>query len=162
MNTDFRTVKQSMNGLIHTVITAMKRATLFALVFVCPGALAAEDVWQPREASPLWQSECGSCHMAFPPALLSQGDWHILMQGLDKHFGADATLDAKSRDEIAAFLERNAGSSWVYSSDSRRITETSWFMSKHKGALRMLRKGRIKSLADCAVCHNEHGIESSQ
>ena len=151
-----------MNGLVHTVIVTIKRVILLALMLASPGALADEDVWQPREASSAWQSECGSCHMAFPPALLSKGDWHLLMQQLDKHFGTDASLDTKLRDEISAFLERNAGSSWDYSSDTQRMTETSWFVSKHKGAYRMLRKGRVKSLADCTACHKENSIENPQ
>jgi cytochrome c553 len=137
----------------------MRRLISLILMVVCPVALAAEDVWQPREASPVWQSECGSCHMAFPPALLSGGNWHLLMQGLDKHFGVDASLDTKSRDQISAFLERNAGSGWGYSADSLRMTETSWFVKKHQGAIRLLIKGRVKSLTDCATCHkgNETG-----
>jgi hypothetical protein len=147
-----------MNGSGLAVLTALRRAILLILSVVCQVALA-EDVWQPREASPVWQSECGSCHMAFPPALLSGGDWHLLMQGLDKHYGVDASLDTKSREQISAFLERNAGSGWRYSADSQRITETSWFVNKHKGSIRLLIKGRVKSLADCTACHkgNETG-----
>jgi len=138
----------------------MKRLFVFTLMITCQGALAAEDVWQPRETNPLWQSECGSCHMAFPPALLSSGDWQILMQGLDKHFGVNASLDAKSRDQVAAFLDRNAGSGWTHSADSQRITETAWFIKKHQGSIRMLLKGRIKSLVDCLACHKESGAEN--
>lgn len=137
----------------------MKRAIMLGLIIACPRVLAAEDVWKPREVDPLWQSECGSCHMAFPPALLSSGDWQTLMQGLDKHFGVDASLEAKSRDQIAAYLERNAGSRWGNSADSQRITETSYFIKKHKSAIRMLIKGRVKSLVDCMACHKEDGTE---
>ena len=90
--------------------TLIRRASAVVLLIASQGAFAAEDLWQAKESSPVWQSECGSCHMAFPPALLSKDDWHILMQGLDKHFGVDASLDIKMRDEISAFLERNGGS----------------------------------------------------
>lgn len=144
------------------VNTAMKRVIALALMLACSAALADDDVWQPRETNSAWQSECGSCHMAFPPGLLSKGDWKLLMQHLDKHFGADASLETKLRDDISAFLERNAGSSWDFSSDSQRMTETSWFMRKHKAAYRMLRKGRVKSLADCAACHKGNGIENPE
>ncbi len=98
--------------------------------------------------------------MAFPPVLLSSGDWQILMQGLDKHFGVNASLDANSRDQIAAFLDRNGGSSWGHSADSQRITETSFFVNRHKSSIRMLMKGRVKSLADCMACHKENGTET--
>jgi len=141
----------------------MKRVIVLTLMIACQSVLAAEDVWQPRENSPLWQNECGSCHMAFPPALLSSGDWQLLMRNLDKHFGVDASLDAKSRDQIAAFLDRNAGSRWGgHSADSQRITETSYFMKKHKGSIRLLIKGRVKSLADCLACHKQDGTETPE
>jgi hypothetical protein len=91
--------------------------------------------------------------MAFPPALLTQDNWQSMMQRLDKHFGVDASLDPKQRDDIAAFLQHNSGSSWTRSSDSLRITETGWFKKRHVGGIKMLDKGRIKTLADCLACH---------
>jgi hypothetical protein len=152
-----------MYGLIRAAITTKKRVITLALIIACPAAFAAEDVWTPREASQVWQEECGCCHMAFPPAMLSRSDWHLLMEELDKHFGVNASLDPKTRGEIAAFLERNAGSSWGgHSADSHRITETGWFIKKHKASMRMVAKGRVKSLADCAACHTEHGAEKPQ
>ncbi len=136
--------------------TFIRRVSAVALLIASPVTFAAEDVWQAKESNPAWQSECGSCHMAFPPALLSRDDWRILMQELDKHFGVDASLDTKTRDEISSFLERSAASGWGHSADSHRITETSWFTRKHKAAISMLIKGRVKSLADCAACHTGH------
>jgi hypothetical protein len=149
-----------MNRLLPDATTATKFVNVITLMIACQNVLASDDVWQPRESNPLWQSECGSCHMAFPPALLTSGDWQILMQGLDKHFGVDASLDAKSRDQIAAFLDRNAGSGWGNSVDSHRVTETNFFIKKHKGAIRLLIKGRVKSLADCLSCHKQDGAEN--
>ncbi len=138
------------------------RVVTLAFMFACSGAFAAEDVWQQREVNTMWKSECGCCHMAFPPALLSKDDWHLLMQGLDKHFGVSASLDSKARDEIAAFLERNAGSSWSHSADSLRITDTSWFIKKHQASIRMMMKGRVKSLVDCVTCHKGVEAENSK
>ncbi len=138
----------------------LKNVILFFLVLSAP-ALAAEHEWQPSEVNAAWQGECGSCHMAFPPELLSKSDWQSLMLHLDKHFGADASLEPKVRDEIAAFLERNAGSAWDHSSESQRITETSWFVHKHRSAIRMVQKGRVKSLADCAACHKDYRTEKA-
>jgi hypothetical protein len=152
-----------MYGLMYAPLEAMKRSFALALMIVCPVAVAGEDVWKPRETNALWQEECGSCHMAFPPALLSKSDWQLLMQELDKHFGVDASLHSKSRDEIEAFLERNAGSSWGgHAADSHRITDTSWFMKRHTGAMRMVMKGRVKSLVDCLACHKENGAEGAK
>jgi Dihaem cytochrome c len=146
-----------MDGSVLAALTAMKRAVMFALLIACPVAVAAEDVWIPRETNAAWQDECGCCHMAFPPALLSKGDWQRPMQGLDTHFGVNASMDPKMRDEIGAFLERNAASSWGHSADSMRITETDWFVRKHQGPIRMMMKGRVQNLVDCAACHKGPG-----
>jgi hypothetical protein len=29
-----------------------------------------------------WHSECGSCHVAYPPRLLEAASWRTIMQGL--------------------------------------------------------------------------------
>jgi hypothetical protein len=145
-----------MYELIIAAKTFISRASAVALLIASQGAFAADDVWQPKENNPAWQNECGSCHMAFPPALLSGDDWRRLMQGLDKHFGVDASLEPKMRDDISLFLERNAASGWGHSADSQRITETGWFMRKHKAAISMVIKGRVKSLVDCMACHTGH------
>ncbi len=131
----------------------MKWTILIVLALGGSGAVA-DDVWRTPNPNRAWQTECGSCHVPFPPALLSRDNWHRLMQGLDKHFGSDASVDAATHDEIAAFLEENAATDlWGHSSDVLRITDTSWFLDKHRGAIRMFRKGRIKNLADCLACH---------
>jgi hypothetical protein len=142
-----------MYGITLEKMLNMKFARLLMLMLAWNGALAAEDVWVTNEASPVWQNECGSCHMAFPPALLTQGNWQQMMQGLDQHFGINASLDAKTRDEIAAFLVRNSGTNWNRSAESLRITQTGYFVKRHISGIQMLDKGRIKSLADCLACH---------
>jgi hypothetical protein len=142
-----------MNGLTLVIFKDIQRVIALILMLLSQSSLAAEDVWQTSEASPLWQNECGSCHMAFPPALLTQGNWKQLMQELDTHFGVNASLDTKTREEIAAFLERNSGTNWARSADSLRITQTGWFVKRHASGIQMLEKGRIKTLADCAACH---------
>jgi mono/diheme cytochrome c family protein len=142
---------------VTTSIT--RRALMLALATSSPAAVAADDVWRPTDSNSVWQAECGVCHMAFPPALLSRENWRLLMQGLERHFGANASLDATSRDGITSFLERNAGSSRGHSADSLRITETAWFVKKHKNSVGLIAKGQVKSLADCVVCHK--GEETS-
>jgi hypothetical protein len=53
------------------------------------------------------------------------------MNGLDKHFGTDASLDPAAAAEIAAFLERHAGRDRGPRT-SLRITDTPWFQRKHR------------------------------
>jgi hypothetical protein len=115
-----------------------------------------DDEHMPAVKNVLWQTECGSCHVAFPPRLLPAESWRALMSGLDKHFGSDASLDAKSAQEIGAFLEKNAGRNRHASSGKPvlRITETRWFQREHDEVSdRTWKNPKIKSAANCEACH---------
>ena len=101
-----------------------------------------------------WKAECGSCHIAYPPALLPASSWRQLMAGLPRHFGTDASLDAASAAEIGAFLERNAGGGRRGGEAAQRITATRWFQHKHdEVSAAAWRSPRVKSAANCGACH---------
>lgn len=103
-----------------------------------------------------WKAECGSCHVAYPPSLLPAPAWRRLMSGLDKHFGTDASIDARSAAEIGAFLESNAGQGKRCGSDSGtlRISETPWFRRKHdEVAASTWKNPRVQTPANCTACH---------
>ena len=142
------------------------RQILSGLVGLClvvlPAATAArDDAWQQREDNKAWRTECSGCHIAFPPALLPAEDWLDIMSRLDKHYGVDASLDPKIRQEIAAYLQRNGASNRLLGSHDEipRITTTDWFFRKHQGAIRLWRKGKVKSLTECAACHKGPEID---
>ena len=65
-------------------------------------ALASVSLQAPADSrrfaadDPRWRAECGSCHAAFPPALLTAPAWRQVMGALDRHYGADASVDAKT------------------------------------------------------------------
>lgn len=127
------------------------------VVLTCLAALPAlaDEARLPVKPNAAWQEECASCHLAYPPSLLSAQNWRQMMQGLDRHFGANAGLDAKTRDEILAFLERNASTRWGRNSaESLRITDTPWFRRKHDEVpQRVWTDPKVKSAANCAACH---------
>jgi len=102
--------------------------------------------------SPAYVTECGSCHIAYPPDLLSAANWRSLMQGLDRHFGADASLDPQSQREIGDFLQARASGREKHQADEKppRLTETLWFRKEHRG-LSVPVKGT--SIAQCNACH---------
>ncbi len=156
-----------------------KLLRLFAAVVLMTGVMMSaahaeddddDDERMPAVKNVLWQTECGSCHVAFPPRLLPAESWRAVMSGLDKHFGSDASLDAKSAHEIGAFLEKNAGSS-RHSAPGKpilRITETRWFLHEHDEVPdRTWKNPKVKSAANCAACHiqaengnySEHNIK---
>ena len=117
--------------------------------------LAGGDLWRVGEENAKWRAECGACHMAFPPQMLAAKDWLRIMASLDRHFGADASLDDESRKTIALFLDRNGSREAIADSAAElpRVTAAGWFSRKHQSAIRLWRKGRLASLADCPACH---------
>ena len=111
----------------------------------------------PAAANPAWKSECGSCHVAYPPGLLPAASWRAVMAGLDRHFDTDATIDAPTATAIEAFLVANAGRDRSPSPTAEpvlRITETRWFRKEHDEVPAALwRSAAVKSPANCAACH---------
>lgn len=120
----------------------------------------------PQSANSKWKSECGSCHVAYPPALLPARSWEKLMAGLAEHFGEDASLDAATAREIREYLVRESGdrgasrtghkaASAVAPADApMRITETRWFRHEHDEiAPAVWRRPAIGSPANCGACH---------
>lgn len=115
-----------------------------------------------------WRAECGSCHVAYPPALLPAADWRQLMGSLDRHFGVDAAVDAKATAEIEAFLAANGrlGDGRVTEAQPR-VTTTRWFQHEHgKVSAAVFRSSSVKTAANCGACHpgaatsdfNEHAV----
>lgn len=101
-----------------------------------------------------WKEECGSCHIAYPPKLLTADGWQKMMGGLDKHFGANAELDAADNRDILAFLQRHAGSGPRHASGSLRITDTPWFKREHRDiSPKEWVHPEVRSRSNCTACH---------
>lgn len=125
------------------------------LLFASPHAMA-DRMPLPGDAPASFKAECSSCHLAFPPALLSADDWQKTMRQLDKHFGTDATVDNKTAREISTFLERYAGTGKRVegAGNPPRITKTARFERKHREIPKKFwRDPRVKSAANCEACH---------
>jgi cytochrome c553 len=137
-----------MKNIMHCV--------LVAAAIAAPLAARADRMPIPADAPPSFQAECGSCHLAFPPALLTAPDWRRVMSTLDQHYGDNATLDAKTRGEIESFLVRYASnrSRMAGQGDPPRLTRTPWFLREH-GEVRngLWRDARVGSASNCAACH---------
>lgn len=128
---------------------------------------------------PLYQKECGSCHFAYQPGLLTQRSWNRVMTTLDKHFGTDATLDENDTQLIGGYLAKFAADSGnayykYYQKLNRsvapdeapmRISELPYFVKEHrKIPARIIKQPEVKSLAHCQKCHTtaERGIYSER
>lgn len=134
-----------------------RAATLLLLLVLDTPLVHAHktDAWKPNEENASWRAECSACHMAFPPSMLGAGDWRRLMTQLDQHFGIDASLDQPVHDEISLYLERNGADrpTEFSAQELPRITTTERFLSKHQGAIRLWRRGRVDRLSNCLACH---------
>jgi len=135
----------------------MKKITLIAvaLLMASPTTFAGK-MTMPSDAPVSYEAECASCHMAYPPALLSQQSWKNVMSGLSKHFGTDASLDPKTQTELTNWLVKNATTRQKYSeiAPENRITKTSWFIRKHDEVRAdVWKRASIKSPANCGACH---------
>ena len=96
-------------------------------------AIAGEHSRPPPALNADFQRECGSCHIAYSPRLLSATAWRTMMQGLDRHFGVDASIDAPTAAAIGAYFEANAAGDGAKRSDptAMRITQARWFLHEH-------------------------------
>jgi len=120
----------------------------------------------PRTVNARWKSECGACHVAYPPGLLPARSWERLMVSLADHFGEDASLDAASTREITEYLVRESGDRGASRTGRKaanavapgnapmRITETRWFRHQHDEiAPAVWRRAAVGSAANCGACH---------
>lgn len=138
------------------------------LLLTSSGLQASVTMAAPPDTAYL--QECGSCHVAYPPRLLSGASWQAVLAGLDKHFGVDASLDEKALAEISGYLNGQAGRRETAAADGRpllRITETRGFRHEHEEVPEATWKlPAVKSPSTCGACHttaeqgrySEHGI----
>ena len=135
----------------------MKKTLLIAVALLTESpVIFAAKMTMPADAPASYEAECASCHMAYPPALLSQQSWKNVMSGLSKHFGTDASVDPKSQTELTNWLVKNATTQQKYSETApeNRISKTSWFIRKHDEVnADVWKRAGIKSPANCGACH---------
>jgi hypothetical protein len=135
-------------------LTTWRVGLLAGMILVAHEAVAEGKFAVPPNER--WKTECGSCHVAYPPKLLPAETWRRIMAQLDRHFGSDASVDAAAAAEIGAYLERYSASQRRTGplSDSLRITETRWFVHEHDEiSAAVWTLPAVKSAANCTACH---------
>lgn len=123
-------------------------------------ASAGDDRRGPRVAPlPLYQQECASCHVAYPPGLLPSASWQRLLGRLSNHYGTDASLDPASVRELSGWLAVNAGTYRRVGQTpppDDRISRSAWFVRKHDEVpARTWRLPAVKSPSNCSACHTQ-------
>lgn len=104
----------------------------------------------------VWREECSARHVAYPPRLLSAESWKAIMAGLPKHFGVDASVEPAVSHTIEQYLVTNSSlrPSRTGTGAPLRITETPWFVRKHREVpLSAWKRPQVKSPANCSACH---------
>ncbi len=136
----------------------LSRSLLAASLGLLPFGMAMADVGRamPRTVPPAYTQECASCHTAYPPGLLPARSWQRVMNGLDRHYGTDAALDAATVQQLSTWLQTHAGTYKRVSEEppQDRITRSAWFDRKHrKVEAAVWRLPSVRSAANCAACH---------
>ncbi|MFZ1624140.1 MAG: diheme cytochrome c [Gammaproteobacteria bacterium] len=140
-------------------LSRLGTTVLYLAIISISSAACADSAKKPAPTNPVWQEECGSCHIAYPPRFLPAESWQRLMGSLEDHFGTDASTDADTAATIRTFLVQNAKRSKTDAKASDaplRITETRWFVHEHDEiSAAKWKSPAIKSAANCGACHRE-------
>ncbi len=114
---------------------------------------------EPLDAA--YAAACGDCHTAYHPSLRSAKQWTAIMQGLDDHFGENATLDAAQTQSIAAYLAANSAEHWDTRAanvfrygDKLAITESDFWQRRHRNiAPAVFTSKAVGAKGNCEACH---------
>lgn len=107
-----------------------------------------------------YRAECGSCHLAYPPALLAPAEWSVLLQRLDHHFGTDASVEPATLASLRRLLAPGAIAPVPAAADSARqlprISTQRWFVKEHRNAGQgTAGASGAPRFSDCAACHTQ-------
>jgi len=114
----------------------------------------------------IYTEECGACHLAYPPGLLTVKSWQGIMAGLEDHFGENAELDEETSTHIFQYLEQYALAPGQQTRIGKlirnmpdnppfRITELPAFISAHEEIAERMKVAKLATgfLSPCADCH---------
>lgn len=158
-------IAQKLFGIIWIVASLF---SLYYLIFTKDNIFIASSYVKQNYAvlHQDFADECGSCHITYPPYLLPKASWDTMMQGLDNHFGDDASVDEKTNQSILAFLIKNSAENSTHKSSLKilkslkdnnstiAITKTPYWVKKHNDIEKSIFvSNEVKSKANCKACH---------
>jgi cytochrome b len=130
------------------------------------GTLAARPpLGVPAAAlDPVYAAECAACHVAYHPSLLPRASWNALFDGLDDHFGEDASLDPATTARLRAWVLANAAEAYDTKAANRfrtvepaapfSITATRFWQRTHADIPDAVFAGpAVVSKGNCEACH---------
>ncbi|GAB6049919.1 hypothetical protein JCM16106_07630 [Hydrogenophilus islandicus] len=133
-------------------------AVASALLVALPAWAGIRGDWL-ASAPAAYRAECGSCHIPFPPQMLTANAWQQVMNQLDHHYGDNAELPSATKQAITEFLVRWAGAEAKVGGapgSPPRLTQTPYFVKKHrKVPSAVWQRADVGSPINCAACHRE-------
>ena len=129
-------------------------------------AQAGGGHFYPPVTDAVVREECGSCHLAYPAAMLPKNSWSRIMSDLKNHFGDDASVDAATAERISRYLLANAADAGGQRYGAKllrgvapdnaplRISELpKWVREHRKISDAEWKSKKVGSKANCAACH---------
>ncbi len=127
---------------------------------------AASDEPFPPVTSETVKKECAECHVLFRPQMLPKKSWNVIMGGLSKHFGEDASLDGMILKEVRDYHVAHAADVEDHKNARKflegvdlnnpplKVTDTPRFIEKHEEIPdAAFAHKAVKSKARCDACH---------
>jgi cytochrome b len=169
VNHDEAPAEAPARGLVALgfAVVALGAAGTYLLLHV-PKATAArieaDKAQRAALAAQPWTKECGSCHLAYPMALLPARSWTRMLEEQDRHFGEDLGL---SREAIARLLAASPGdsTSWASSALSgsvpagespQRLTELPLWRHMHERVPpERFKPPNAAGAHECDACHRD-------
>jgi cytochrome b len=118
----------------------------------------------PAALDPVFDEQCGSCHLAYSPSLAPASTWQGLLADLKHHFTADATLTPEMVTHLRAYLDANDATHWdtlpshlfrvPAPNGSLRITDTPGWQRAHRDIPeRVFASKPVRRKSACEACH---------
>lgn len=133
---------------------------------IAPGRTYLPFIGKALPQSASWNSECGSCHLAYHPTLLPARSWQALFAAQQRHFGEVLGLDGATTAELLGFATRNSADEGMTEASFKirrsipqaetplRVTQTGYWKKKHEGiAQSAWRNPKVGAKANCMACH---------
>ena len=147
---------------------ALTLVVLFFSGILLERAKAGGGHFFPPVADTVVREECGSCHMAFSPAMLPTSSWKKMMGDLKNHFGTDASIAPATAERITRYLSDNSADSGGQRYGSKlmrdvsmqnaplRITELPrWIRIHHEVSAKEWKNKKVGTKANCLACHTD-------
>lgn len=126
------------------------------------GAVLVQPDAVTADAAQSWLTECGRCHLAYPPGLLPAKAWERHMNTLSHHYGSNASLAPAEEQAIRDFLllvssnNRQPLEGTVGADEQPRITATRWFKRRHHAVSpEQFARASVGGAGNCAACHRK-------